>query len=151
MEICNIREGLRVLFKSPYDTNPQWKVGIIGGDASINQKGLKLDIYTLDDWDEILHPTYNPNNVFESDGPSPYYVPVGNIFFDSFPIEDNIKGYRDYFMTKEEYMDFVESDEFERRGENACVSDGEYGYYPVSKFTRAWLEKQPFKYIVRGM
>ena len=147
MDICNIREGLRVLFKSPYDTNPQWKVGIIGGDATINQKGLRLDVYTLKDWNEVL----NPNDPFESDGPSPYHVPVGNIFFDSFLIDDSYKAYRDYFMTKEDYMNFVESDEFEKRGEVAYVSDGEYGYYPVSKFTRAWLEKQPFNYIVRNI
>ena len=38
MDICDIRSGIRVLFKLPYDTNPQWKVGIIGHGAKLMKK-----------------------------------------------------------------------------------------------------------------
>ena len=55
-----------------------------------------------------------------------------------------------HFEDNRDYIKFIESDEFDKRLENACVSDGEYGYYPVSKYSRQWLEKQPFDYIVRG-
>ena len=53
-------------------------------------------------------------------------------------------------MTKEEYIEFLESDEFERTIEQAWVSDGEYYYYPVSKYSASWILKQPFDYVVRG-
>ena len=54
------------------------------------------------------------------------------------------------FCAKEEYIELIESEDFDRQSESAYVSDGEYGYYPVSKFTKNWLEKQPFDYIIRG-
>ena len=53
-------------------------------------------------------------------------------------------------MTKEDYINFIKSEEFERAQENAYFTDGEYIYYPVSKFSKSWIEKQPFNYIVRG-
>ena len=143
MEDLNIHAGMRVLYKK---NNSNWLVGeLSSGTATINENGLYLPVLTEDEFKKVHSKTYTWDEIDCT------LISINNIFFDSFTIEDCIKGYRDYFMTKEEYMDFVESDEFERRGENAYVSDGEYGYYPVSKFTRAWLEKQLFKYIVRGM
>ena len=79
-----------------------------------------------------------------------HYAEINQIFFDAFKLEDWIKDYPKYFMTKEDYIKFIESEDFDKRLENACVSDGEYGYYPVSKFSRAWIEKQPFDYIIRS-
>lgn len=132
MEINNIRAGMRVLYKQG---NSNWLVGtLMEGDAKINNVGLFIPIAPVG---------INPDEEY-------HWAEINQIFFNAFPIEDCIKEYHDYFMTKEEYMDFVESDEFDKRSENAFVSDGEYGYYPVSKYTRCWLEKQPFNYIVRG-
>ena len=144
MEITDIRAGMRVLYKK---SSGNWLIGEIkDGNAIINRSGILLPIYT-----EASMRTLKSQKYILDDELQIIYVPISNVFFDAFSIEDNIKGYSDYFMTKEDYMNFVESDEFEKRGEIAYVSDGEYGYYPVSKFTRAWLEKQPFKYIVRGI
>ena len=44
----------------------------------------------------------------------------------------------------------TEEEDFDRQRENAYVTDGEYMYYPVSKFSKSWIEKQPFDYIVRS-
>ena len=119
----NIRAEMRVLYKE----NGQWKVGTLqAGDALINTEGLFL-------------PIVGKNS----------YVNFNDIFWDAFKIEEYVKQYRDYFMTKEEYLEHIQSDDFHKRCENAYVSDGEYGYYPVSCYTKNWLEKQPFDYIVR--
>ena len=53
-------------------------------------------------------------------------------------------------MTKEDYIIFTESEDFERARENAYFTDGEYVYYPVSKFSKSCIEKQPFEYVVRS-
>lgn len=144
MEITDIRAGMRVLYKR---SSGNWLIGEIkDGNAIINRSGILLPIYT-----EASMKTLKNQKYILDDELQIIYVPISNVFFDAFSIEDNIKGYSDYFMTKEDYMNFVESDEFEKRGEVAYVSDGEYGYYPVSKFSRAWLEKQPFNYIVRNI
>ena len=144
MEITDIRAGMRVLYKR---SSGNWLIGEIkDGNAIINRSGILLPIYT-----EASMRTLKSQKYILDDELQIIYVPISNVFFDAFSIEDNIKGYSDYFMTKEDYMNFVESDEFEKRGEVAYVSDGEYGYYPVSKFSRAWLEKQPFNYIVRNI
>lgn len=124
----NIRAGMRVLYKE----NNNWLVGnTIVGNAELNNTGLLLPI--------------KPKDIGEV-----VYAEINQIFWDAFKLEDWIKDYPNYFMTKEDYIKFIESDEFDKRLENACVSDGEYGYYPVSKYSRQWLEKQPFNYIVRS-
>ena len=124
----NIRAGMRVLYKE----NNNWLVGnTVVGSAELNNTGLLLPI--------------KPKDIGEV-----VYAEINQIFWDAFKLEDWIKDYPDYFMTKEDYIKFIESDEFDKRLENACVSDGEYGYYPVSKYSRQWLEKQPFNYIVRS-
>ena len=138
----NIRAGMRVLYKH---NNSNWLVGEIkSGAALIDEQGLFLPIWTKDGID---------NNVSLGDYNEDEYTVMANIndiFFDAFKLEDWIKDYPKYFMTKEEYLKFLDTDDFERGLENAWVSDGEYGYYPVSKYNRTWIEKQPFKYIVRS-
>ena len=126
----NIRAGMRVLYKNG---NSNWMIGnIVIGSAEVNHIGLYLPIKPKDNDEEI------------------HYAEINQIFFDAFKLEDWIKDYPKYFMTKEDYIKFIESDEFDKRLENACVSDGEYGYYPVSKYSKAWIEKQPFDYIIRS-
>ncbi len=154
MEINNIHAGMRVLFKSPYSSNPQWQPGVLSESTNcrLDDKGLKLLVYDLKQWDELVHFECDEAwRNWDKDPPSPAPIPVRDIFFDSFPIQDGIKGYSDYFMSIEDYIDFVESEDFDKHSEQAYVSDGEYGYYPVSKYTRTWLEKQPFGYIVRSV
>lgn len=132
----NIRAGMRVLYKH----NNQWEIGrIANGNARINEKGLYLFIIPK----EFL-------DLEDNEVPFTHDAEINEIFFDAFPLEDWIKDYPKYFMTKEDYIKFIESDEFDKHLENACVSDGEYGYYPISKYTRAWIEKQPFDYVIRG-
>lgn len=119
-----IRAEMRVLYKD----NGQWKPGTLQeGDALIDTTGLYLPVIGRD-----------------------AYVEINDIFFDAFEIEDYIKDYEEYFMPKEKYIEFIQSEDFDRQLENAYVSDGEYGYYPVSKYTKNWLEKQPFDYIFRS-
>ena len=126
----NIRAGMRVLYK----LNNQWNIGTLEESALhvLNSHGLYLRII--------------PKNNSEIT----YYAEINDIFFDAFKLDDWIKDYPKYFMTKEDYIKFIESDEFEKNLENAWVSDGEYGYYPVSKYNRTWIEKQPFDYVVRS-
>lgn len=119
----NIHAGMRVLYKE----NGHWIAGNIQtGNAVIDDRGLFLPIVGKEDC-----------------------VDFTDIFFDAFEIDEYVKDYKDYFMTKEEYIEYIQSDDFDRQLENAYVSDGEYGYYPVSRYTKNWLEKQPFDYIYR--
>lgn len=138
----NIRAGMRVLYKK---NGSNWLVGeISNGTASINENGLYLPIWAEHELEKVHSKNYT------WDEPDCSLININDIFFDAFPLEDWVKDYPKYFMTKEDYIKFIESDEFDRHLENACVSDGEYGYYPISKYTRAWIEKQPFKYVVRS-
>ena len=73
-------------------------------------------------------------------------VEIHNIFTDSVKLDDWM---RDYLITKEEYIKIVESEDFEKNLERAWVSDGEYYYYPITKFNESWIMKQPFRYIFR--
>ena len=126
----NIRAHMRVLYKQG---NSNWMIGTIAlGSAEINNLGLYLPIKPKDTEDEI------------------HYAEINQIFFDAFKLDDWIKDYPKYFMTKKDYIKFIESEDFDKRIENAYVSDGEYSYYPVSKYNKKWIEKQPFEYIVRG-
>lgn len=76
---------------------------------------------------------------------------INDIFLEATELDGWIKDYPDIFMPKQDYIALVERDDetFVKAIERAYVSDGEYYYYPVTKFNRAWLEKQPFDYIVR--
>jgi len=127
----NIRAGMRVLYKQG---NSNWLVGnLMEGNAEINNVGLFLPIAPIG---------INPDEEY-------HWAEINNIFLEAQPVEDWMKQYHN-LMTKEEYIAFIESDNFERAIEQAWVSDGEYYYYPVSKYSATWILKQPFDYIVRG-
>lgn len=133
----DIREGKRVLYKH----DNQWRVGALieVNNTKLTEKGLYLSIIPY----EFLGKD-QANVLYFHD------AEINDIFLDAQPVEEYWKQYSDLFMTKEEYMNFIEQEDFVRAAEYAYVSDGEYYYYPVSKFTRNWLEKQPFNYIVRS-
>lgn len=127
----NIHAGMRVLYKE----NNQWHVGETAvGIAHVALNGLFIPIIPI--------PQKDDEQVNKE---------INEIFFDAFPIDEYIKDYKEYFMTKEEYIDFINGDDFDRQLENAYVSDGEYGYYPISRYTKNWIEKQPFDYVVRSI
>lgn len=133
----DIRAGKRVLYK---DGNSGWLVGIIDHkNAEINEQGIWLPIIPK----EFM-------NMDAEDVPYIQYAEINNIFLEAEPVDDYIKDYSDIFMTKEEYIKIIEEDEtFVKAIEQAYVSDGEYYYYPITKFNKTWIEKQPFEYVVR--
>jgi hypothetical protein len=132
-----ICEGKHILYK---DGNSGWLVGrVLGGQAEVNCKGV---------WIPILPKEFF--NMKKEEVPYIHHAEINNIFTDAQPLDSWVKNYKDNFMTKEEYIDFVESDDFERAIEVSYVTDGEYIYYPISKYTRSWIEKQPFEYVVRN-
>lgn len=131
MEI-NIQAGKRVLYKNG---NSGWLIGtIMEGQANITPLGIFIP---------IIPKGGNPEEEY-------HYAEINNIFLEAIPLDDWVKDYPQYYMTKENYINFIESEEFERARENAYFTDGEYIYYPVSKFSKNWIEKQPFEYIVRS-
>ena len=131
MEI-NIRAGQRVLYK---DGKSGWLVGIIdNGDAEVNEQGLWLPIIPLRFAD------MEPEDI-----PYIQYAEINNVFFDGHPLESWMRP-----IDKAEYIKFIQSEDFEKNLENAWVCDGEYYYYPVSKYNETWLNKQPFNYILRS-
>ena len=128
----NIRAGQRVLYK---DGNSSWMVGIIdNGKAEVNEQGLFIPIIPL-----------QFSYMDREDIPYVQYVEVNELFLEAQPVEEWMNRF-----TKEEYIKFIQEENFERALENAWVSDGEYYYYPVSTYTEKWLNKQPFNYIIRS-
>ena len=137
----NIHAGMRVLYKK---NGNNWLVGEIAeGTAIVNNDGIYIPVWTKQAIEKKT-PTYT------WDEKEYLRIHINDIFFDAFPIDDWVRDYPEYFTTKENYIKLVQSEDFDHRLENAYVSDGEYGYYPVSKYNKNWLEKQPFDYIVRG-
>ena len=127
----NIHAGMRVLYKK---NGSNWLIGEMGGgNASITEHGLFLPIWSI--------------NKEETDCT---LININDIFFDAVKLDDWVKDYPQYYMTKEEYIKLTQEEDFDRQRENAYVTDGEYMYYPVSKFSKSWIEKQPFDYIVRS-
>ena len=128
----DIYAGKHVLYKNG---NSGWLVGTLQKTkvAEVNEQGVWLPVIPKGmDAEEEIH-----------------WAEINNLFLEAFPLNDWVKDYPQYFMTKEDYIKFIGSDDFDRQLENAWVSDGEYGYYPISKFSKSWIEKQPFDYIVR--
>lgn len=127
----DIYAGKHILYKNG---NSGWLVGTIkeSNSLEVNEKGL---------WLQIIPEGLN-NEI--------HWAEINNIFLEAVPIDEWIKDYPEYYMTKEDYINFIETDEFERALENAYFTDGEYIYYPVSKYSKSWIEKQPFNYIVRS-
>lgn len=132
----DIHEGKRVLYKH----KGQWAIGYLteAHNTILTDKGLYLSIIPVEfkdqDWKNV---------------PYIHDAELNDIFLDAFSIPEGIKSYKEYFMSKEEYIQFIESEDFDRQSEIAYVSDGEYGYYRISKYTKNWIEKQPFDYVVR--
>lgn len=128
----NIHGGQRVAYK--YQNS--WTTGELRtGQAALTDKGLYLYII--------------PKEFIGKDQvPYCHDAEINDIFLDAFPVEEWMKDCKDMFFTKQEYINHIEEEDFVRALENAYVSDGEYCYYPVGKYTRNWIEKQPFDYIV---
>ena len=123
----DILAGKRALCK----LHGQWEVCEIDeGTALLNKDGLFI-----------------PVHIFK--GNQDKDINVNDLFLDAFEIDYSLTLYPEYYMKKEKYIEFIESENFDRTLEHAYVSDGDYGYYSVAKYTRNWLEKQPFDYIVR--
>ena len=123
----DIHAGKRVLYKH----NGQWAVGTLEESEmhSLTGVGLFLRIIPKNE-DNVVH-----------------MAEINDIFLDAMPLDDWMK---ERLITKEDYVNIIKSDDFEKNLENAWVSDGEYYYYPVSKFNELWIMKQPFKYVIRG-
>lgn len=131
-----IRAGNRVLYK---DGNSSWRVGIVHrGNAEVNEQGIWLPIVPIE-FSEI-----EPDEI-----PFIQYSEINQLFTDSVKLDEWMKDYPEYYMTKEQYVQFVKSEEFDKRLEDAYFTDGDYIYYPVSKFSESWIMKQPFEHIVR--
>lgn len=126
----DIRANKRVLYKNG---NNGWLVGTLinSSIAEVNEQGLWLPVKPINNPDET------------------HWAEINNIFLESMPLDNWITNYSEYYMTKEQYIQFINSEGFNRRLENAYFSDGEYIYYPVSKFSESWIMKQPFDHIVR--
>jgi len=129
----DIHEGKRVLYRH----NGQWNVGELteAHMTKLTKDGLYLSII--------------PKESIGKEKPILHDAEFNDLFLDAKPIEDYWRDYKDIFMTKEEYIKFIESENFVKTAEHAYVSDGEYYYYPISKYNKTWIEKQPFDYVVR--
>ena len=129
-----IRAGQRVLYK---DGNSGWLVGIVdNGNAEVNEQGLWIPIIPL-----------QFTGMAREDVPFVQYAELSTLFLEGAEVEEWMK---DNLFTKDEYIKIIEDEEFDRHLEYAWVSDGEYYYYPVSKFNETWINKQPFTYILRS-
>lgn len=125
----NIRAGMRVLYKQG---NSNWMVGdIVQGNAEINEQGIWLPIIPKGKTaDEEVH-----------------YAEINQIFLDAIPLDNWMK---ERLIKKEDYIKIIDNDDFDKHLENAWVSDGEYYYYPISKYNEIWINKQPFDYVIRS-
>lgn len=132
--MINIHAGQRVLYKH----NGQWKVGELDAlPATVNEKGVFFFIIPRE-------------FIGNSKSEIPYVedVEINNLYLDAKPVEDWMAEYHQ-LITMDEYIEFIASEDFNKNAEDAYVSDGEYYYYSINKFTESWLRKQPFAYVVR--
>ena len=131
--MINIHAGQRVLYKH----NGQWNVGKLSNQMppELTEKGLFVFVIPKDymDVEEV---------------PYLHDAEINNLYLDAKPVEDWMAEYHQ-LITMDEYVEFVNSEDFDKNAEDAYVSDGEYYYYSISKFNEQWLRKQPFAYIVR--
>ena len=131
--MINIHAGQRVLYKH----NGQWNVGKLSNQMppELTEKGLFVFVIPKDymDAEEV---------------PYLHDAEINNLYLDAKPVEDWMAEYHQ-LITMDEYIEFVASEDFDKNAEDAYVSDGEYYYYSINKFTESWLRKQPFAYIVR--
>ena len=105
----NIRAGMRVLYKH----NNQWEVGVLteAHNTRLTEKGLYLSIIPK----EFI-------GMPENDVPYIHDAEINDIFLDAFPIDDWIKDYSQYFMTKEDYIKFIDNEDFDKRLEKYYVA-----------------------------
>lgn len=132
----NIRAGMRVLYKH----DNKWNIGELAYSQNtvVNEKGLFLYIIPK----EFI-------GMPEKDIPYLHDAEINDIFFEAHIVDEAWKDYN-ILLKKDEYIKIIEEEEsFIKSIEKAYVSDGEYYYYPITKFNRTWLEKQPFDYVVR--
>lgn len=122
----DIRAGKRILYK----LNGKWNVGELAQANAYVDKGLFLPVIRKEDIEYLM-------------------VEINDIFLESKPVEDWMRQYG-YLMTKDEYIEHIQSEDFDHKLETGYVSDGEYYYYPVGSYNKTWLMKQPFDYIVRN-
>ena len=124
----DIRAEKRVLYKTG---NSGWLVGTVcyTENAEVDERGVWIPIVPLNATGE------------------PDFVEIHNLYTDGVELEDWMK---DNLLSKEEYIKIIEDDNFEKNLEAAWVSDGEYYYYPITKFNANWIMKQPFQYIIRN-
>lgn len=131
--MINIHAGQRVLYKH----NGQWNVGKLSNQMppELTEKGLFVFVIPKDymDAEEV---------------PYLHDAEINNLYLDAKPVEDWMAEYHQ-LITMDEYVEFVNSEDFDKNAEDAYVSDGEYYYYSINKFTESWLRKQPFAYVVR--
>lgn len=127
----DIYAGKHVLYKNG---NSGWLIGTLQKtkSAEVNEQGVWLPIIPKDNKEEV------------------HWAEINNLFLETVPLDSWLKKYPDYYMTKEKYLTLITSEDFDRAHEEAFFSDGEYIYYRVSKFSKNWIEKQPFEYIVRS-
>ena len=131
--MINIHAGQRVLYKH----NGQWNVGKLSNQMppELTEKGLFVFVIPKDYMDAEKVPYLHD-------------AEINNLYLDAKPVEDWMAEYHQ-LITMDEYVEFVNSEDFDKNAEDAYVSDGEYYYYSINKFTESWLRKQPFAYIVR--
>lgn len=129
----DIHAGKRVLYKH----NGQWEVGELteAHMTKLTDKGLFVSII--------------PKKFFGTEPSYLHDAEINDLFLDAQPVDESWRAYKEIFMTKEEYIKFIESEDFIKGAEQAYVSDGEYYYYHISKYNKNWIEKQPFDYVVR--
>lgn len=125
----DIHAGKRVLYKA----NGKWNVGELAQANAYVVKGLFL-------------PVIEKENLYKNT--NYIMVEINDIFLESKPVEDWMRQYG-YLMTKEEYIKHIQSEDFDKNTEVGYVSDGEYYYYSINKYSEQWLNKQPFDYVVR--
>lgn len=131
--MINIHAGQRVLYKH----NGQWNVGKLTNQMppELIEKGLFVFVIPKDymDAEEV---------------PYLHDAEINNLYLDAKPVEDWMVEYNQ-LIAMNDYIDIVNDEDFDKNAENAYVSDGEYYYYSINKFTEQWLKKQPFAYVVR--
>lgn len=131
--MINIHAGQRVLYKH----NGQWNVGKLTNQMppEFTEKGLFVFVIPKDymDAEEV---------------PYLHDAEINNLYLDAKPVEDWMVEYNQ-LIAMNDYIDIVNDEDFDKNSETAYVSDGEYYYYPINKFTEQWLNKQPFDFIVR--
>ncbi len=119
--------GRRVLYKH----NSGWRVGeLLPNGVKLTPEGLFFSIMNVDG---ILEPQ----------------IPYEHLYFDSVELKDWERDPSNGVLyTVDDFLQKMEDEELTKNDGLAYVSDSEYRYYPVSTFTKNWIKKQPFQYIV---